>query len=126
MRQGDGGDGVWGVRRRGCRSSRRGPRWLREAGLSVSTKENACFESVGREVQGPSEWLERCAYCVPLLFVCVPVGGSRKVPDVCGSCKRRTSLDSFKILKVIGKGSFGKVFLVREKNAGKIYAMKVS
>lgn len=43
----------------------------------------------------------------------------------CGSCKRRASLDSFKILKVIGKGSFGKVFLVREKNAGKIYAMKV-
>jgi hypothetical protein len=39
--------------------------------------------------------------------------------------RKRASLDSFKILKVIGKGSFGKVFLVRERESGKIYAMKV-
>lgn len=42
------------------------------------------------------------------------------------------SKDNFKILKVIGRGSFGKVFLVEKKSAtgnadgsGDIYAMKV-
>mmetsp|Transcript_31952 Transcript_31952/g.48873 ORF Transcript_31952/g.48873 Transcript_31952/m.48873 type:complete len:637 (-) Transcript_31952:361-2271(-) len=34
-------------------------------------------------------------------------------------------LDSFNIIKVIGKGSFGKVFLVREKQTGEMYALKV-
>lgn len=39
--------------------------------------------------------------------------------------RRIISLESFKIIKVIGKGSFGKVFLVREKQSGQLYAMKV-
>lgn len=39
--------------------------------------------------------------------------------------KKIVSLESFNIIKVIGKGSFGKVFLVREKATGVIYAMKV-
>jgi tRNA A-37 threonylcarbamoyl transferase component Bud32 len=39
--------------------------------------------------------------------------------------KRTINLDSFDIMKVIGKGSFGKVFLVREKASKTIYAMKV-
>merc|ERR1712071_482112 len=34
-------------------------------------------------------------------------------------------LDSFNLMKVIGKGSFGKVFLVREKLSGKMFALKV-
>lgn len=34
------------------------------------------------------------------------------------------SLEDFKILKVIDKGSFGKVFLVRQESTGKLYAMK--
>ena len=34
-------------------------------------------------------------------------------------------LDSFKIIKVIGKGSFGKVFLVREHVSGEMFALKV-
>ena len=36
------------------------------------------------------------------------------------------ALDAFKVLRVIGKGSFGKVFLVREKVSNQIYAMKVN
>lgn len=39
--------------------------------------------------------------------------------------KRTINLDAFKIIKVIGKGSFGKVFLVRDKANGTLYAMKV-
>ncbi|CAM9566566.1 unnamed protein product, partial [Phaeothamnion confervicola] len=42
-----------------------------------------------------------------------------------GPPKQKVGLDSFKIIKVIGKGSFGKVFLVRERMSGDIYAMKV-
>ena len=34
------------------------------------------------------------------------------------------TLDDFEIKSVIGKGSFGKVFLVEKKSSGKIYAMK--
>ncbi len=34
------------------------------------------------------------------------------------------SLEDFKVLKVIDKGSFGKVFLVRQEANGKLYAMK--
>lgn len=33
-------------------------------------------------------------------------------------------LDDFKLLKVLGRGSFGKVFMVQYKKNGKIYAMK--
>jgi hypothetical protein len=39
--------------------------------------------------------------------------------------KRKINLDSFHIIKVIGKGSFGKVFLVREKSTNIPYALKV-
>lgn len=39
--------------------------------------------------------------------------------------KRTINLEAFKIIKVIGKGSFGKVFLVRDKASGVLYAMKV-
>ena len=34
------------------------------------------------------------------------------------------TLDDFEIKSVIGKGSFGKVFLVEKKSTGKIFAMK--
>lgn len=35
------------------------------------------------------------------------------------------SVDDFELLKVVGKGSFGKVMQVRKKDTGKIFAMKV-
>jgi serum/glucocorticoid-regulated kinase 2 len=34
------------------------------------------------------------------------------------------TIDSFELLKVIGKGSFGKVMQVRKKDTGRIYALK--
>ncbi|PWA01999.1 hypothetical protein BB558_001868 [Smittium angustum] len=37
----------------------------------------------------------------------------------------KLSIDNFDLLKVIGRGSFGKVFQVRKKDTGRIYAMKV-
>ena len=35
------------------------------------------------------------------------------------------SVEDFELLKVLGKGSFGKVFLVRLISNSKVYAMKV-
>jgi serine/threonine protein kinase len=37
----------------------------------------------------------------------------------------KISKDDFLILKVIGRGSFGKVYLVRKKDTGLAYAMKI-
>lgn len=37
----------------------------------------------------------------------------------------KVGLPDFELLKVIGKGSFGKVFQVKKKDTGKIYALKV-
>ena len=34
------------------------------------------------------------------------------------------SIEDFQIIKVIGRGSFGKVYLVQKKDDNKIYAMK--
>ncbi len=37
----------------------------------------------------------------------------------------KIDLDIFNILKMIGKGSFGEVFLLEEKSTKKLYGMKV-
>ncbi|CAB3223300.1 unnamed protein product [Arctia plantaginis] len=38
---------------------------------------------------------------------------------------RRVTLEKFEFVKVLGKGTFGKVVLSREKGTGKLYAMKI-
>ena len=38
--------------------------------------------------------------------------------------KPSASLSDFEIVKMIGKGTFGKVFLVKQKDTGSLYAMK--
>ncbi|KAJ3341294.1 hypothetical protein HDU93_005264 [Gonapodya sp. JEL0774] len=42
-----------------------------------------------------------------------------------GPTKKAIGIDDFELLKVIGKGSFGKVMQVRKKDTGRIYAMKI-
>lgn len=41
-----------------------------------------------------------------------------------GKARKGMSINDFDLLKVIGKGSFGKVMQVRKKDTGKIYALK--
>lgn len=40
-------------------------------------------------------------------------------------CVRRVGPDDFMPLKLLGSGSFGEVYLVREVRTGELYAMKV-
>ena len=40
-------------------------------------------------------------------------------------CKMRMHTDDFTLIKVIGRGSFGEVQLVRHKSTQKVYAMKL-
>ena len=37
----------------------------------------------------------------------------------------KISTDDFQLIKVIGRGTFGKVFMVRKKDTNQVYAMKV-
>lgn len=39
--------------------------------------------------------------------------------------KRRVALTDFDLLKVLGRGSFGKVLMIRKRDSGEIFAMKV-
>ena len=36
----------------------------------------------------------------------------------------KADIDDFSILKVLGQGAFGKVYLVKKKDTGKLFAMK--
>jgi serine/threonine protein kinase len=40
-------------------------------------------------------------------------------------CKMRMRPDDFTLIKVIGRGAFGEVQLVRHKSTQKVYAMKL-
>lgn len=39
--------------------------------------------------------------------------------------EKKFTLDDFKLLTVLGKGTYAKVILVRKKNNNKIYAIKI-
>ena len=40
-------------------------------------------------------------------------------------CSKAININHFKLEKVIGRGSFGKVFMVRLKSTGELFAMKI-
>ncbi len=49
----------------------------------------------------------------------------RTIPDYDKTFNKKLSVNDFVILKLIGKGSYGKVFLVRKKGNDEVYAMKI-
>jgi len=51
--------------------------------------------------------------------------GAVEAITVKGASVEKVSVESFDLLKVLGRGSFGKVMQVRKKDNGKIYAMKI-
>jgi serine/threonine protein kinase len=46
-------------------------------------------------------------------------------PEPSSANEKKMTVEDFSFLKVIGKGSFGKVLLVRKRDTNKVYAMKV-
>ncbi|KAJ8720468.1 hypothetical protein PYW07_012511 [Mythimna separata] len=57
----------------------------------------------------------------------LPDGDDRDMAQLGTSFRdpRRITLEKFEFVKVLGKGTFGKVVLSREKGTGKLYAMKI-
>lgn len=41
------------------------------------------------------------------------------------SGNKKVSMDDFNLMKVIGRGAFGKVVLVEKKDSKKLYAIKI-
>ena len=62
---------------------------------------------------------------VPLPAVSAPTRGDTDDSPYFGSGRRKADPDSFELLCTLGKGSFGKVLMVRKKDTGGIYAMKI-
>ena len=68
--------------------------------------------SVGRENQEEPKTRKRSSATI-------------NIDDFDQKTKTKINFNSFEILELIGGGSFGKVYKVKQKNTGKIYAMKV-
>ena len=55
----------------------------------------------------------------------IPASERAQADFVARVCEGAVNVDDFELLRVLGKGSFGKVFLVRLLATGGVYAMKV-
>lgn len=78
-------------------------------------------------LQGKGKYAKPPPSPTPSTAVSSPRSASAQspTPGATPSGQKKVGLEDFDLLRVIGKGSFGKVFQVRKKDTGRIYAMKV-
>ena len=79
--------------------------------------------------------VRECACVCACVRVCASVAGMHKVPlrsPMTSTLPHMhpphpppQCLDDFEMMKVLGKGTFGKVVLCKEKETGNLYAMKI-
>lgn len=92
-------------------------RFVEDPKMSKRDREKAASEFANKErVMGHSgtEWLD----------VAYGTGQIRIGVDFVENRSRTLTIDDFDLLKVVGKGSFGKVMQVRKKDTQRIYALK--
>jgi len=53
------------------------------------------------------------------------ISAIKSAKDLIKSSSKKVSQDDFEVLALIGKGNFGKVYQVRKKDTGEIYALKI-
>ena len=79
---------------------------------------------VGSTKEECQEWIDAIKSVLPSVKSTAPApaaaAASESTPDADG----KPSLDNYDVLKVLGRGTYGKVQLVRSKLDGKVYAMK--
>jgi RAC serine/threonine-protein kinase len=80
--------------------------------LEIPTPKRTYYASAPSETD-MRDWIDAIKQSIKLTKG-APAGGGGKI-----------GIADFDLLKVVGKGSFGKVLQVRKKDSGKIYAMKV-
>lgn len=93
------------------------------------------FESQGQASNAPPPAPEKQGFFAKLLGIKPSAPEASSAPSQrggndtnLGDSEEKLTVNDFDLLKVVGKGAFGKVMLVRKKNnqgAGQIYAMKV-
>eukprot|EP00611_Tribonema_gayanum_P030049 TRINITY_DN822_c0_g2_i1.p1 TRINITY_DN822_c0_g2~~TRINITY_DN822_c0_g2_i1.p1 ORF type:complete len:725 (-),score=189.64 TRINITY_DN822_c0_g2_i1:946-3120(-) len=94
-------------------------------GDGVSPQDQPAAGNMSAQQPAPASGLMKMPWLMSAAATGAAAGAGDAPPNFNSNFKPRVGLDNFKIIKVIGKGSFGKVFLVRDKLGGEIFAMKV-
>ncbi|KAJ3026749.1 UNVERIFIED_CONTAM: hypothetical protein HDU68_005135 [Siphonaria sp. JEL0065] len=117
------------------------PVWRHEASFDVSRPDSEVTISVWDRSDGSGEvFLGMLKIVTPMIngkvydhwFRLMPrqwnekIRGDIRIQLMYKSVERKALVaDDFAILKLVGRGSFGKVMLVKKKDTGRVYAMKV-
>lgn len=96
------------------------PECKRQPSFKVITKQRT-FYMVADVSQQVSEWIAAISSAMASQNV---VESADSPPPPPPPKRKAISIESFELLKVLGRGTYGKVQLVKKKDSGKIYAMK--
>ncbi|CAI2380428.1 unnamed protein product [Moneuplotes crassus] len=95
------------------------------SGFEESQQEEFKFQSNQSE-EDESEGIKQ-AEIVPCTKVDVPVPKRKQInlQETCKDKAQKVGPKSFSVIKLLGTGSFGEVYLVEKRTSGKLYAMKI-